>query len=252
MDFKDLSVVVTGAGGGIGAALVEGFGRAGARVIGCDRDGRSLDPLPLAGRATFDLADPASIRAGAADLLAAHGAPDVVVMNAGWTRGESFASMDEDAVGREIDVNLTGVARLTHALLGPMRARRAGAFVFVSSVNALAHYGNPAYSAAKAGILGLMRAVATEGGRDGVRANAVCPGSVRTPAWDHRIARDPAIPAALARLYPLGRIVTPAEVAEAVMFLASARASGITGQTLAVDAGLTAGNVPFIRDILGE
>lgn len=252
MDFKDLSVVVTGAGGGIGAALVMGFGAAGARVIGCDVTDSAMNALPLAGRVAFDLTDPASIRAGAAGLLAAHGVPDVVVMNAGWTRGESFAAMDADAVGHEIDLNLTGVARLTHAFLAPMRARGAGAFVFVSSVNALAHFGNPAYAAAKAGILALMRAVATEAGRDGVRANAVCPGSVRTPAWDHRIERDPSIPATLAGLYPLGRIVAPAEVAAAVMFLASRRASGITGQTLAVDAGLTAGNVPFIRDILGE
>lgn len=252
MDFKGMSVVVTGAGGGIGAALVSGFVEAGASVVGCDVTEDALAALPLAGRIAFDLTDPAAVRDGAARLVARHGVPDVVVMNAGWTRGESLATMDADAIGHEIDLNLTGVARLTHALVAPMRARGGGAFVFVSSVNALAHFGNPAYAAAKAGILALMRAVATEAGRDGVRANAVCPGSVRTPAWDHRIERDPSIPATLAGLYPLGRIVTPAEVAAAVMFLASRRASGITGQTLAVDAGLTAGNVPFIRDILGE
>jgi NAD(P)-dependent dehydrogenase (short-subunit alcohol dehydrogenase family) len=124
--------------------------------------------------------------------------------------------------------------------------------VFVSSVNALDRFGNPAYAAAKAGILAFSRAIAVECGRDGIRSNAVCPGSVRTPAWDHRIARDPTIPQRLAALYPLGRIVTPAEVAAAVLFLASPAASGITGTTLAVDAGLTAGHLPFIRDILGE
>jgi NAD(P)-dependent dehydrogenase (short-subunit alcohol dehydrogenase family) len=84
-----------------------------------------------------------------------------------------------------------------------------------------------------------------------VRANVVCPGSIRTPAWDHRIAQNPAVLERLKRLYPLGRIVDTREVAEAVAFLASDRASGITGAILPVDAGLTAGSRPFIDDILG-
>ena len=113
-----------------------------------------------------------------------------------------------------------------------MRRAGGGAFVYVASVNALAHFGNPAYSAAKAGLLALMRAVAVEEGRHGVRANAVCPGSIRTPAWDHRLARDPGVVERVGRLYPLGRLVEPREVAEAVTFLASDAASGVTGAAL--------------------
>lgn len=113
------------------------------------------------------------------------------------------------------------------------------------------HFGNPAYAAAKAGINAFVRALAVEYGAYGLRANTVCPGSIRTAAWDHRIAKDPAVLDKLRRLYPLGRIVDVAEVAEAVAFLASSRASGITGTVLPVDAGLMAGCRPFIDDILG-
>lgn len=247
------TVLVTGAGGGIGGTLVRRFRAAGARVLAADLDGVDLSGLGADAEIRFDLVDPASLAAGARAVEAtAGGAPDVVVNNAGWTRGESLAAMDGDAVAREADLNLTGVMRLTHALLPAMRRRGAGAFVFISSVNAVEHFGNPAYAAAKAGILAFSRAVAVECGRDGIRSNAVLPGSVRTMAWDHRIARDATIPDRLAALYPLGRIVTPDEVAEAVLFLASPAASGITGTSMTVDAGLTAGHLPFIRDILGE
>jgi NAD(P)-dependent dehydrogenase (short-subunit alcohol dehydrogenase family) len=133
-----------------------------------------------------------------------------------------------------------------------MVERGYGCFVFISSVNALLHFGNPAYAAAKAGINAFARAIAVEYGHKGVRANVVCPGSIRTPAWDHRIQQDPQVLEKLKRLYPLGRIVNVEEVAEAVAFLASDRASGITGTILPVDAGLTAGCRPFIEDILGE
>ncbi|SER53595.1 Enoyl-(Acyl carrier protein) reductase [Faunimonas pinastri] len=93
------------------------------------------------------------------------------------------------------------------------------------------------------------RALATEYGRDGIRANAICPGSVRTAAWDHRIEKDPDIIARVSRLYPLGRLVEPTEVANAAVFLASPLSSGITGTALPVDAGLTAGNLSFIEQI---
>jgi NAD(P)-dependent dehydrogenase (short-subunit alcohol dehydrogenase family) len=130
-----------------------------------------------------------------------------------------------------------------------MQSRGRGVFVFISSVNALAHFGNPAYSAAKAGLVAYARAIATEYGQHGIRANTLCPGSVRTAAWDHRLARDPGVLARVSRLYPLGRIVEPIEVANAAVFLASPLSSGITGVTLPVDAGLTAGNLPFIEQI---
>jgi NAD(P)-dependent dehydrogenase (short-subunit alcohol dehydrogenase family) len=251
MGFDGRAVVVTGAGGGVGRALVETFRGLGAAVVAFDRDEGLLAPLDAVHAACFDLTDRAALARETAAALDLFGAPAAVVSNAGWTRAETLAATDLDAWDRETALNLDAAAALTFGFLPAMRAAGRGAFVYVASVNALAHFGNPAYAAAKAGLLGLMRAVATEAGRDGVRANAVVPGSIRTPAWDHRVAADPGVLARVSALYPLGRMVEPREVAEAVAFLASGRASGITGVALPVDAGLMAGNLPFLRGIGG-
>lgn len=248
--FHGKTVLITGAAGGLGSVFVELFETRGARLVLCDQ---STEPFVNSKwpSIAFDLVDSTSVADGAAEVLATHGAPDIIVNNAGWTRAETLKTLKTDEIGREIDLNLTGVAAFTTALLPAMKARGSGSIVFISSVNALIHVGNPAYSAAKAGINAFSRAIAVEGGRHGVRSNVVCPGSVRTPAWAHRLEKDPHVMGHLKRMYPLGRIVEAKEVAEAVAFLASDAASGITGTTLPVDGGLTAGFLPFIDDILG-
>ena len=242
-------VLITGAGGGIGDALVRAVRAAGGTVIACDRSLDLLGGIEAEHKAGFDLTDAAACRQALRDIEAVAGLPDVVISNAGWTRAETLDQLDEEAWAGEIDINLTGARNLTAPLLQPMCDRGHGTFVFVSSVNAFAHFGNPAYASAKAGLNAYARAIATEYGRHGLRANAVCPGSVRTAGWNHRIARNPDIVARVSRLYPLGRLVEPMEVAHAAVFLASPLASGITGVALAVDAGLMAGNLPFIHEI---
>lgn len=249
-DFDGRSVLVTGAGGGLGRAMRAEFSGRGATVMAADISDAALADVAPGARIVFDLADRAASAGAARDLVASGRVPDILVNNAGWTRAETFAGLTPETATAEIDLNLTGVTAFTLPIAAAMAARGHGVIVFISSVNALSHFGNPAYSAAKAGINGLTRALAVEYGRHGIRANAVCPGSIRTPAWDHRIARDPTIPQKLARHYPLGRIVTPGEVAHTVAFLASDAASGITGVCLPVDAGLTAGMSAFISDIL--
>ena len=246
-EFSGKSVLITGAGGGLGRALVALFQAGGADVTGCDSSLEAMAGLSI-GKQAFDLRDRQAVVAAAASLENAP--PDILINNAGWTRAETLAALTPDTIADEVNLNLTNMMVLTTPIAAAMAKRGSGAVVFISSVNALLHFGNPAYAAAKAGMNAYMRAIALEHGKHGVRANAVCPGSIRTPAWDHRIARDPEIPGKLARLYPLGRIVEAAEVAEAVAFLASPRASGITGVTLAVDAGLTAGSKPFLEEIL--
>jgi len=241
--------VITGAGGGIGVTMVQRFTDAGARVVACDVAAEALESLDVAHREIFDLGDPGACRNACERIQASIGLPDIVVSNAGYTRAETLEQVDDRAWNFELDVNLNGARHFTTPFLEPMKARGSGVFVFISSVNALAHFGNPAYAAAKAGLVAYARAIATECGHHGIRSNAICPGSVRTHAWDHRIEKDPEILGKVSRLYPLGHMVTPTDVANAALFLASPLAAGITGVALPVDGGLMAGNLPFIDAI---
>jgi NAD(P)-dependent dehydrogenase (short-subunit alcohol dehydrogenase family) len=251
-DFSGRHVVITGAGGGIGRALVRLFVDAGAQVSAIDRDADLLAPLEADEKLLFDLRDAAAIQRELTSLVTRRGAADILISNAGFTRAETFADVDDDAFTSEIDINLTAAYRIINVLIPGMVAKGSGAIVAVASVNALAHFGNPAYSAAKAGLLAFIRAVAVEYGAAGIRANCVCPGSVMTPAWDHRLRKDPGLAEDLLKHYPLGRLVTAIEVANAIAFLASPFASGVTGTALTVDAGLTAGNFRFIADVLAR
>jgi NAD(P)-dependent dehydrogenase (short-subunit alcohol dehydrogenase family) len=241
-------VVVTGAGGGIGTALVAEFARHGAQVVGCDLAGIGM-PEGVAEAHRFDLRDRDATAAGAAAILAG-GVPDVVVSNAGLTKAEIMEQVTPAALEEEMSLNFRGAADLTGALLPAMRGRAGGAaFVIISSVNAIRHFGNPAYSAAKAALCAWSRAIAAEEGAHGIRSNVIAPGSVRTPGWDHRIARDPTLTGRIAKLYPLGRLVQPEEVARAAVFLASPMASGITGVTLPVDGGVSSSYLPFVAEL---
>ncbi len=244
------TILISGAGGGIGRGLVETFHAAGAEVIGADRDAEMLAGLPLVRTVLFDQSDARATRAAIAADIAAHGAPDAVIANAGFTRAEHFDHLDDDIWASEMAINLNGAYALVDPIVAAMAARGAGNVVLVSSVNALAHFGNPAYSAAKAGLIAYARAIAVERGGQGVRANVVAPGSVRTPAWDHRLAADPRLLDKVLPHYPLGRMVSPEEVAHAALFLASDASSGITGVTIPVDAGLTSGNLRFVNEVL--
>jgi NAD(P)-dependent dehydrogenase (short-subunit alcohol dehydrogenase family) len=250
-EFQGKTVVVTGAGGGLGSAIVTLMAERGARVVGCDQSSEALASPQLSSRHVFNLLDRTSIEAAIAAILDHDGVPDILINNAGWTRAETLSALTPDKIEHELDLNLTGVMTFADPLVKAMAKNGSGSIVFISSVNAIAHFGNPAYAAAKAGINAYARSIAVELGRSGLRANVVCPGSIRTAAWDHRLAKDPEILGKLQRLYPLGRIVNSVEVAEAVAFLASDRASGVTGVVMPVDAGLTAGCLPFIDDILG-
>jgi NAD(P)-dependent dehydrogenase (short-subunit alcohol dehydrogenase family) len=250
-EFEGKTVVVTGAGGGLGSAIVTLLAERGARVVGCDQSDGALASPHLASRHVFNLLDRASVEVAIAAILDRDGVPDILINNAGWTRAETLPALTTEKIEHELNLNLTGVMTFADPLIKAMAGRGSGSVVFISSVNAIAHFGNPAYAAAKAGINAYARSIAVELGRSGLRANVVCPGSIRTAAWDHRLAKDPEILGKLQRLYPLGRIVNAVEVAEAVAFLASDRASGVTGVVMPVDAGLTAGCLPFIDDILG-
>jgi NAD(P)-dependent dehydrogenase (short-subunit alcohol dehydrogenase family) len=259
MEFKGKVVAITGAAGGIGQELCRYFGREGAAIVGLDRS-EALNDFAEQLRAdnisvdasVVDIADAGEVRSAMAAARSRLGAVDILINNAGVSRTPSLARTTPALFGDDIDANLNGAYNCTHAVLPDMKARRSGSIVNIGSVNGLAALGDPAYSAAKAGLISLTKAVALEYGRYNVRANIVCPGTVRTPLWNERASRNPEVLSQLTKWYPLGRIVEPIEVMRAVAFLASDAASAITGVVLPVDCGLTAGNIVMARELTLE
>ena len=235
------TVVVTGGAKGIGHATVERFAAAGDRVIALGRDRAALDALDVLGF-VCDVTDEAAVIRTFSEI----GAVDVLVNNAGIGESASLAGTTLESWTRHFAVNATGPFLCMRAVIGAMRERGAGAIITVAST--AGRVGVPytsAYSASKHAVVGLTRAVAAELAGTGVRINAVCPTFVRTEMTDRSIANIVArtgrsaeqAQAALAASSPLGRLLEPGEVADAIVFLASPAAAAITGQALVIDGG---------------
>jgi NAD(P)-dependent dehydrogenase (short-subunit alcohol dehydrogenase family) len=171
------------------------------------------------------------------------------VNNAALAEGEDLLEFDETVWDLNLDVTLKGVFLCSRAVLPAMIEQKGGAIVNIASVNGLAAFGHPAYSAAKAGVINLTKNMAVSYGGQGIRVNAICPGTIRTPIWQSRVEMDPQIFERLAKWYPLGRVGEPEDVAKAALFLASEDASWITGETLTVDGGLMAGSYRMSREL---
>ena len=258
-EFANRVVAITGAAGGIGRELCAYFSRQGAAIAALDRrdavtafaeELRSADTRVEA--AVVDIVDADGVRAAFAHVAKRLGPVDILINNAGVSKTPTLDRTTPSDFRGDVDANLNGAYNCTYAVLPDMKARRAGSIVNIGSVNGLAALGDPAYSAGKAGLISLTKAVALEFGRYNIRANVVCPGTVRTPLWNERAARNPEVLTQLTRWYPLGRIVEPIEVMRAVAFLASDAASAITGVVLPVDCGLTAGNIVMARELTLE
>ena len=216
-------VIVTGARGGIGRATVDLLESVGCSVGGCDIE-------------DFDVSDRADVDAGVAALVERLGGCDAVVANAGVVdtihRAERFP---EDAWRQDLDTNLSGQFNVIRALFEPLRDSGDGRVVVVSSASAETGLpGQVAYTAAKAGLVGMARTLAAEWGRHGIRCNVVMPGLIATPKV---LALPEAARTALSEALPLGRIGEPAELAATVAFLLSPAAAYITGTVIRVDGG---------------
>jgi NAD(P)-dependent dehydrogenase (short-subunit alcohol dehydrogenase family) len=231
--------LVTGGGTGIGASVAHRFAAEGAAVV---ITGRRTEPLAAVAAETGavavpgDVVDPTHVAEAVGTAVERHGGLDIVVNNAG-VGGPGWQQV--------LDVNLNGARRVCEAAL-PHLVERHGSIVNVSSVSAFhAHAGGDAYTVSKAGLVMLTKQLALEYGPQGVRANAVCPGWVRTEMGDksmdylarkHGLTREEAYDLS-ARYLPLRRVAAPEEIAAACLFLASDDASYVTGETLVVDGG---------------
>ncbi|MFF3177045.1 SDR family NAD(P)-dependent oxidoreductase [Streptomyces sp. NPDC057900] len=236
-----LRALVTGGASGLGRATARRLTAQGARVVVLDRAGEA--PAGAAGLVRADLADDASVRTAVAEALdVLGGGLDILVNNAGIGAQGAVQDNDDAEWHRVLDVNVVGLVRVTRAALPALRASAHGAVVNIGSIAATAGLPQRAlYTASKGAILSLTRAMAADLLPDGIRVNAVNPGTADTP-WVGRLlasADDPAAEqAALAARQPHGRLVSAEEVAEAVSYLVSPAAASTTGTALAVDGGM--------------
>jgi meso-butanediol dehydrogenase / (S,S)-butanediol dehydrogenase / diacetyl reductase len=249
--FDGASVLVTGGGSGIGRAICGRFASEGGSVLVADIVGeRAEEVAELIGGAAVQ--GDVTVAADVERMVAAVDRVDVLVNNAGGGMADDLLEIDEEAWDQDIALNLKSAFLCSKAVLPGMIERGGGVIVNIASVNGLAFFANEPYSAAKAGLISLTRSLATRYGRHGIRAVAIAPATIRTPLWQERVDKEPAIFERLMRWYPLRRVGEPEDVAAAAAFLASDDASWITGEVLRVDGGLLAGNERMARELVAD
>jgi len=253
MRLRDKRAVVTGGANGIGRAIATMFAREGAHVVIADLDevqgAAAVGAIAAAGgRAAFvptDVTDEAAVGRLVERAVAVMGGLDVVVSNAGTSCTEGLMETTLPAWSTDVGLNLTSHFLVARAAVPRLARGVGGSLVFVSSVNALWAIGEVGYSAAKAGLISLASNIAVAHGPEGVRANVICPGTIDTESggayWDQKAGAKER----LLKWYPVGRLGTAEDVAYLAVYLASDESRFMTGATLVLDGGLTAGTRLF-------
>ena len=245
MTFDGKIAVITGAASGIGRATAEAFARAGAHVLLADINDEGGEAVAGALQAQgcdaryfhVDITDAGSIEKFRQASAANGGAVDIVANIAGWGKTEPFIENKPEFWRKLIDLNFLGTVMVTRAFVDGMMERRSGRIVCVASdAGRVGSLGETVYSGTKGGVIAFTKALAREMARYDVTVNCVCPGPTDTPLM---AAVPDKIKEAFARVTPMHRLATPAEIADAILFFASPHSNFVTGQVLSVSGGLT-------------
>lgn len=241
----DKVALVTGASRGLGFAMAEGLAEAGAHVVLNGRDAATLDAQAAVLRerglaascSAFDVTDEAAMIEAVAGIRATHGRLDVAIANAGIQYRKPFVELETDEARRVIETNLIACMLLAREAAKAMTAQRSGRILFTGSI--MGQVGRPTvipYTAAKAGVMGMVKSLAAELGPSGITVNAIAPGYFATE-MNTPLIENPEFSAWVASRTALGRWGQPRELAGAAVFLASEAGSYVTGQTITVDGG---------------
>lgn len=251
--FAGRTAVVTGGGSGIGARTVRRLAAEGATVVAADINLDAAEAvvadLPGCSAVAVDVSDPHAVKEFAATVADRLGPVDVLINNAHSCTDVDLLSASHEQLSRDLNVTLMGPMLITQALLGAMIDNGGGVVVNVASVNGLGWFGNAAYSAAKAGLVNFSQGLAVEYGDRGVRCVAVAPGTIDSPAWDARKQQQPDVMETIGAKYPLGRVGSLDDIANALLWVASDEASWITGVCLPVEGGILGAHYAFTRNL---
>ena len=246
MRLKDRVALITGAGGGIGAATAMCFAREGAIVVLTDVQEAGIAAAAQqitqqGGRAkavAANVAKSSEVQQLVAGIVQEFGGLDILINNAGITRDTLARKMTEEQWDSVMDVNLKGTFICAQAAYGPMSESKYGKIINTSSVGSLGNPGQANYAASKAGVIALTKTLALEYARYNINVNCIAPGATKTPMTD--AMPDPAREALLGMI-PFHRMADPSEIANLHLFLASDESAYITGQVIFIDGGLTVG-----------